>query len=542
MKIKALNLDAGFEAISLITLWYKLRGNEELVLTDVPELIRFRWSYFRDNWEFIKSKYEDQVSTYINSKLLTSHIETFDEFIQNQRTLAITKNPLSDKLVQDRYYAIFDTTLINDIVLSYEETVLLDAKVNEVRNYSRNDFLDLRDTLVQQRDDYTDYVSATDETYNEVYNRSPADGQIDITTSSINIIQQFQSAIITIDYILANMFSLENAVVDPFALARENANNNEINIGQYASGYLTKLHYGESLQALANRTLGDPNQWIDIAIANGLKPPYIDEVGEKIALLASADGNQINIAETDSDGDLNIDKMYINQVVLLQSDTQPFPEQRIIVNMQSIPVSGEIILELNGEADLDRYQLSDNAHIRIFKPNTINSSFYILIPSDEPLDVNDVQLDTPWFLQSSSESEKRQKVDFTIDPNTGDLVMNSTNDVSLSFGVANAVQAIQLKLGINEGELRRHEEFGLVEVQGKTNIDLSVVKQKLIDSITANIQSDDRFDRIERLDIYDLRAIDGSATGIESNALYITLTVRMAGADVLIPISFKVNL
>ena len=45
--------------------------------------------------------------------------QAFDEFITNQRTLAPEKNPFSSSAVQDRYFAIFDTTPINSIILSY---------------------------------------------------------------------------------------------------------------------------------------------------------------------------------------------------------------------------------------------------------------------------------------------------------------------------------------------------------------------------------------------------------------------------------------
>jgi len=542
MKIKALNLDVGYQAINTVNLWYKIRADNELMLSDIPELIRLRWAYFRDNWEFIKENYISQLNTYIDPGLLNSHIIAFDEFIQNQRTLDAGKNPLSNQLVQDKFYAIFDTTPINSLILSYQEQTIFDARVQEITNYSRSHFIALRDTLIQQRDDLTDYISATDATYNETYNRSPADGQVTATTRTINIVQEFQNAIMTIDFVLANIFSLESATVDPFALAKLNANNSLINIGAYTSGYLTQLRYQESLQALAERTLGDPDAWINIAIANGLKPPYIDEVGEKLLLLASADGNQINIAATDSQGKLNIDKLFINQLVLLQSDTQPFPEQRIIQNIIEVPVSGELILELDGDSDLDRYKLSESAHIRIFKPNTINSSFYILIPTDEELETEDTQLDTPWFLQSSSESEKRQRVDLGLDKDSGDLILSSSNDLSLSFGIANSAQAVLLKLGITEGELRRHSGFGLTAVQGRTNINIEEVKQQIINSITNNISSDDRFDRIEQLDVYDLRARVPSQTGDESNALYVVLSVSLAGSDTVIPISFKVNL
>lgn len=543
MAIKTLNLDVIYETISIVNLWYKLRNTELLALTDIPEIIKFRWAYFRDDWQFIRTKYVSLIPTYIDPDMLINHIEAFDEFIDSQRTLSINKNPLDNLTAQERFHAIFDTTLIENLTLTREEQILLDTKVQEVRAYTRNDFLSLKKTLIQERDYYTDYQSATDVDYNRIYDRSPTDGQVSLDTHAVNVIYHVQQTIKAIDYILANIFSLETATVDPFELARQNARNQEVEIGSYVSGQLTKLYYGESLQAIASRTLGDPDKWIDIAIANGLKPPYIDEVGEKIPLISNANGNQINIGPTDSSGNLNLDKLYVNQIVTLQSNTKPFLEQRLIINIKDIPISGELILELSGTDVLDDYKLSEAAHIRIYKPNTINSSFYILIPTEEPLSDEDVKTDTPWFLRESSEGDRRQKVDLALHEDTNDLILTSTDDMVLSYGLANSIQAVKLKMGITKGELRKHDDYGLVQVQGRTNEDVGTLKEVLIDSITASIQQDNRFDRIERLDIYDLRsAFGGDTSTVESNGLYIVLSVRLAGSDTVIPISFKVNI
>src|SRR5690606_28666811 len=142
----------------------------------------------------------------------------------------------------------------------------------------------------------------------------------------------------------------------PFALARLNANNPEVKIGQYSSGFLTRIHYGEDLQSLATRFLKDPEKWIDIAIANGLRSPYIDEEGEEVFLIANGFKNQINVKAVDAN------KLYINQPVFIQSKTIPFPDQRLITAIKEVPVSGEIVITLNGDANLEKYTLEDKAY------------------------------------------------------------------------------------------------------------------------------------------------------------------------------------
>ena len=85
-----------------------------------------------------------------------------------------------------------------------------------------------------------------------------------------------------------------------------NANNSDYALEQHKSGRLTTINVGEDLQSLAARTLGDPDRFVEIAIANGLKAPYIDEIGETIPLISNGNSNLINIAKTDADGNLTL--------------------------------------------------------------------------------------------------------------------------------------------------------------------------------------------------------------------------------------------
>lgn len=531
----ALDFESSISSLSALDFWYKVTGNQPLFLSDMPEIIRLRWPYFRDNWEYLKQRYIDQISKYSEPNVLKANIDSFSEFVNSQRTSKSKKNPFDNSVIVARFYAIFDSTLVNSINLTFEERQIIDNKIRTTRDYTRGDFIVIRTQLEKERDAIADRVNASDEDYNRVFQRSSQAGRVQMKNKDINKMFQLQEAIKAVNFILANSFSLDSSTIDPFALARQNANNPDIDIRTYASGYLTRLNYGEDLQALARRTLGDPNKWIDIAITNGLKPPYIDEVGQKLPLISNANGNQINIAEFDGNNQFNIDKFYVGQIMLLQSQTQTFPEQRTILSINQVPVSGEIIIELNGEADLDRYKLVEAAHIRIYKPNTINSSFYIMIPSLNPLQ-DTVRMDVPWFLQGADGVEKRQKVDLAMN-DKGDLDFGSTGDLQLSYGLTNAIQAVKLKLSVEAGELRRHPDFGLIPVQGLRNSDIGIVKQALIDSISAMIEADERFANIEQLDVFYANAFDANSP----TAVSVTLVVRLAGSGHLLPITFTVN-
>lgn len=521
-------------ASSELNLWYKVRGGEDLKLSDIPEIIPLRWTYFKQNWEFIKKSILDNASSYGDPDFLNDQIKQFSDFIASQRNAPTKINPFSDGSILHRYYAIFDSISVTSIPLTVEEENIIDARKREVQAFSKNDFLRIKKRLIDYRDSIADISNLKDDTYNSVYKRSSIASQFNATTVDLNLMLSMQENIASVDFLLANLFNVD-AVLDPFALARANANNPEVNIGQYNSGRLVKLNYGEDLQSLANRYLGSADSWIDIAIANGLKAPYIDEVGEKISLLSNAQSNQINLAATDINGNLNIDKFYINQVVVLQSNVENFPEQRSIVNIRQIPISNEIILELDGDPDLNRYKIADQAHIRVFKPNTTNSSFYILIPSSEPLD-NTRQNEVPWFLAKSQADEKKAGIDLYIDEN-GDINFNNNGDLELSYGLENAVQAVKLKLVTELGSLRYHPEYGLVNVSGTNNSDIDSIKAQIIESLVQQIEADSRFSNIETLDVrYLTRQNDPNM----ATSFGISMSVKMAGSDTVIPITFSI--
>lgn len=531
----ALDFENALSSLATLDFWFKITGGATLYLSDVPEIVRLRWDYFRDNWEFIKPRYLDQVAKYSNPQLLKSQIDSFSEFVTSQRTSKSKKNPFDNNVIIARFYSIFDTTLINSIQLTFEEQQIVNNKIRAVRAYTRGDFLTIRQQLEDERDQISDKVNKSDADYNRVFQRSSQAGRVQVKNKDLNKMLELQEAIKSVNFILANSFSLESSTIDPFALAKQNAKNPNIDIRSYSSGYLTKINYNEDLQSLAKRTLGDPNKWIDIAITNGLKPPYIDEVGQKLALISNASGNQINVSEFDNNNAFNVDKFFVGQVVLLQSSSQSFPEQRNILNITQVPVSGELIIELDGEANLDRYKISEGAHVRVFKPNTINSSFYVVIPTLGAVEEG-AKTDTPWFLKGAGGVEKKQKVDLALNEN-GDIDFSATGDLQLSYGLTNSIQAIKLKLGIEAGELRRHPDFGLAPVLGLTNSNMTAVKQILTDSITSMVAADTRFAGVDQIDVTYGNTQDANA----ASAVSVYLVVRLAGSGQLLPITFTVN-
>ena len=523
-----------FDAVAAIALWYKQRAGDGFVLSDIPRLIPLRWGYFRDNWEFIKKKLEGRGVDSLNSDRFESKLQEMSDFIISNRESKI--NPFNRSDILFRFYEIFDIIEVSSIPISKEEQDIINKKINSISQYTRQDFEDARSYIQQEHDVIVDKRGLTDEDYNRVVGRSPVPATSNPSINDILQLQQLRNTIKAIDLMLASEFQINPNPINPFQLARDNANNPEFNIQQYASGFLVSFEYDDTLQKLALRYLGDPDKWIDISIANGLRPPYIDEIGERIYPISNGEGHKISIGEIDLNNLPNRNKFYAGQTILLQSDSYRQPDSRKILNIVVIPVSGELVLELDGDPDLNKYKISQNTHIRVFKPNTVNSNFYILIPSAEELP-NTIRKSVPFFLQDAGDDEKRQGVDLALNP-SADLIITSSDDFKLSYGIANSIQAIKLKIITEKGTLNRHPEYGLINVVGRKNLDLNGIREDLVKSITEQIQGDDRFDRVERISI---RSLANAANKDSASGVSIQLAVRLAGSGRVVPISFTVT-
>lgn len=521
-------LNTAFFSIADLKLWFNTQTGAKTMLSDVPEIIPLRWTYIRDNLEFLLPTLKAQINKYVYPDQLNSQLTSFVNFVRTQRNNQNKNvNPLSNNLVLTEFYSVWDNIEVTSLPITLQERELLQNKITRVQNFIKTDFITIRNNVVAARDQIADQVGLSDASYNTTYSRSSTRALRDPKISDIDNMVMLQNIVVSIDLILANIGSLNTVNIDPFALARANANNPDITIRSNLSGKLVRMFFGESLEDLAFRYLNDPDRWIEIAIANGLKPPYIDEIGEAIPLIANGSGFQINIGATDSNGNLNIDKFYINQPVFLHSNTMLSPDQRIIINIRQIPVSGEIVLQLDGDVTLETYTTVDYAYIRVFTPDTINSNFLVMIPSTQSPNALPSQ-DVPFFLASKKEDERRAGVDLAIN-NSGDIVIMPSSDLQLSFGVANAVQAVQFKLMSERGQNVKHPTYGLPSVVGK-KANAVKIKQILVSSINDMINADKRFDRIETLNV----AISGNSASIQ-------LMVRLAGSGSLVPLSFTVN-
>lgn len=522
-----------YAALSDLNLWFKVQSGDQLNLADIPALIKTRYTYIVQNWQALKSDIQTRIAGYSDPARLNGEIVSFEILVNEAVSHKDNNSPLNVNDLLSSYFTVFDNLFISDIGISPAEFLVIKNEINRVNLFSKNSFINIREQMIVGRDAIADTIGGTDVDYNRIYERIPLPQLLNKSIKNLVLSEQLEIGIDAATAVLANQNILNSsAFLDPFAFARANANNPDIDIQTFTSGKLIRLNYGESLQTLAVRTMGDESKWVEIAITNGLKPPYIDETGVNLLLASNANGTKLNISKVDAFGNLNKEKFAINQIVILTSNIYRSPDQRTIVSIVEVPVSGELVIEVSGATDLSKYKTVDAASLRVFKKNTINSNFYILIPSTDPAPVR-VGNDTPWFLKSKAEDEKNAGVDFLLS-DTGDLQFTSFNDLSLSYGVANALQAIKILLATQQGDLHLHLTYGIVAKVGDKTTDIDKTRRTIAESISDQILNDPRF---QRLDYLTVEYISSGAVGYQVN-----LGVVLAGGgNSVVPITFSVN-
>jgi hypothetical protein len=530
--VEIMSIKSAYLALSDFNLWVKLQLEEDLFIADIPALIPYKIRYIVDRWEYLRPQYIDKLESYPNPDTLLKQITEFDNYAINKR-LSLSQAVDGNELLAS-FYAIFDIIPIADSENTKQEQILIEREINRITNLSKRDYQRMQKDLLGGRDLIFDQTGLPNQTYNRVYHRSSGSQTFDPNLRDYGSAHQFHFAGMAIDEILANIdYNSSEAIMDPFAFARNNLNNPDIELTSYASGNIARLNYGETLQQFSLRTLGSTDKWMEIAIANGLKPPYIDNNGTTIHLLSNASGSYITVAKTDNLGKKNIDKLYVGQIIFIQSSVKKVPNQRTIKNIREVPVSGDLVVELSGAGDLDQYKTKDLANIKVFAPNTANHLFYIVVPSNEDLgDANIARKDLPWFLRDLGQDEVRTKVDLRINSD-GDLVFQDDGDIQIAYGIDNAFQAVKLIVSTELGSISRHRDFGIPVKIGESTANAANAIDEIESNILQQIENDSRFGEV--------RSINVRLDTTSAPSFIVDIEATLAGSDTPIPLTYIIS-
>ncbi len=414
-------------------------------------------------------------------------------------------------------FDLFNNLSVDDLVLTPEQQLAIEDEILRIRLLTINDFRGFKADLVDLAHDIADNFGAADPTYAAIYGKpTPKTRPIPMTVEENEILQALYEAIQCFDLLTATKAYDDINIEDPLAFVGGLANESGIEFEDFTSKVLAPVPFGATIEEIAARYMGDSSKWLEIVTLNKMRSPYIDEVGFTYEMLSNAEGRQFNVDDTE-------DNLYVGQKIIIMSDVVP-PTSRKIVNVEKIG-DQNFLITVDGLANLENFQTSDNARIQGYLPGTVNSQNQIYIPTNAPAEVDDRIFDI--VNVPSTALNKLAKVDFLL-TDQSDIAINSIGDFRFATGLTNLIQALKLKIRTQRGTLLKHLSYGVGLTHGISVADIE--NGEIIRSLNAMVAADKRFEAIESINI----KLVGSTMAID-------MVIRIANGSGIVPISFDVK-
>lgn len=274
--------------------------------------------------------------------------------------------------------------------------------------------------------------------------------------------------------------------------------------------------YGTTLERLALIYLGDANRWHEIAVLNGLRTPYVDEEGFALPFLTNGDRRQIVVADASN--------LFLGQTVWISANGTPRIKRQIL-QIETIS-AGNVIITVDGDADLEQFTVEAEANLEAFLPGTVNSQQVIYIPSEATATL-DPEFQAIPGVDALDPLLQVGGVDLLLTQD-GDLVITPDGDCKLAYGLTNIVQTIKLAISTPQGSLLQHPEYGLNIPVGASTADIS--PEQLLQTAREYFANDPAFSGVR-----------SASVRVDGNTVYLAIEVGVAGVGNYIPVGIEIR-
>lgn len=428
--------------------------------------------------------------------------------------LTVNNSDIANEIFEDpdNHYDLFSNINPNDLRLPNNVLSAIEKERSRIRGFTKHD-LEVRRAILQEAAyTYADYVGLSSELVNQTLGRKAKPPARKHNDQDIEILYSLNSSIQVLDALASrntdNKSNIENSQDFVGSLAKAAG----WPYGDIKSKFAIPFPYGTTLEALAQQYLQDPNRWIEIANLNGLRSPYIDEVGQTTPFIAEPSGKEVLLG-------IDASVLRVGQVITISARSTP-SLRTVIVNTQK--VGNNVLIEVSD--NISRFHLNDGATINWYLPDTINSRMLLWIPSDQsPSEEFEDETISPAELLNIA---RITGSDFLLDTNN-DLVIGPEGDWRLVRGLALVVQAVRLALGTPRGSLIMHPSYGLPQSVGETLFDVDA--KTLANAVKQTFAEDPLF-----------RTVDSISVNQKGGSVKVGMSVGIKGIDKLLPIGLEI--
>jgi hypothetical protein len=432
---------------------------------------------------------------------------------QNKATAA--KAMLVFEKPQD-YPSFWGAIKVDSLSLRPATVIKIEEQREAVRSLRREDFERMVNEMTQVLADLSSIGGAADATYDSIYGASSMPLKSAPSSADWEVMGALMDAIEAVQALAASSSINRQDNLRAIDIVAGLAKANGIAFTVPTSKYLVSFPYGYTLEKLAALYLGDPDRWPEIATLNGLKTPFVDEVGRIHDLVTNGNGSQVAVP--------TLEGYYVGQPVWLTA-IGVLREKRRITKIDVLNPT-LVLLTLDGVADLEKYKVALEANIQSFLPETVNSLQFIYIPSDE-------EVETDWLTKSIPGVDffdpmtRIGGVDLLLDQH-GDLVIAPDGTTRLSVGLANLIQRVRIAVATPQGSLQRHPSFGFGVTPGSSTADVDV--NQVAAAAKAFIGNEEGFTGVNKISVVK-----------NGGSVILNMNVGIAGLAKEVPVSVKLR-
>ena len=391
----------------------------------------------------------------------------------------------------------------------------INDELQKTRSLNRKNFETVGDLVKIVSGNFANRIGGGNATYSEINNLPLPTSSREPTDSEMDVLYSLNELSVLMDHL-----SVSGQINPPTQTSVEYvaglAQRSGIAFVTPQSKFAVPFPYGSSLERLALIYLGDANRWHEIATLNGLREPYVDEVGFTLPLLVNGFQNTFTVSDRTN--------LYQGQTIWLMANGIR-REKRHIQHIATVSPT-QFIVTVDGDPTLEVFKTISEARAEGFLPATVNSQQSIYIPSQNPAAQDPETKQIPG-LDEFDPLLQVSGVDLLLTED-GDLAITPDGDCRLAYGLANIVQTVKLALNTPQGALLQHPAYGLSIPIGTSVADVNA--QDILKTAKDMFSSDPMFSGVR-----------SAFVSLNGPILSFTLEVGIAGTSQFIPLTFNLS-